>query len=136
MSIAYVDPGNLESDLQTGFQAGYKLGWLVLWSTILGFIVQLLAVRLGVVTGKHLAQQCRVVYPTVPRILLWIMIELAIIGSDIQEVIGSAIAIQLLSGGRLPLWVGVLVTALDTFFLLYLERLGVRKCDPPLSPVP
>lgn len=84
MSIAYVDPGNLESDLQTGFKAGYKLGWLTLWCTVLGFLVQLLAVRLGVVTGKHLAQQCRVVYPLVPRIVLWLMTEVAIIGSDIQ----------------------------------------------------
>lgn len=110
MSIAYVDPGNLESDLQTGFKAGFKLGWLTLWCTVVGFLVQLLAVRLGVVTGKHLAQQCRIVYPTVPRIALWLMSEVAIIGADIQEVIGSAIAINLLSGATIPLWGGVLIT--------------------------
>jgi len=110
MSIAYVDPGNLESDLQTGTQAGYKLGWLILWSTVLGFIVQLLAVRLGVVTGRDLARTCRAVYPAAPRVLLWLMTEVAIIGSDIQEVIGSAIAIQLLSNGAIPLWAGVLIT--------------------------
>eukprot|EP00892_Ulva_mutabilis_P003688 jgi/Ulvmu1/1691/UM116_0002.1 len=129
MSIAYIDPGNLESDLQTGFRAGYRLGWIVLWSTVLGFIVQLLAMRLGIVTGKHLAEHCRNVYPMFPRIVLWLMTEVAIIGSDIQEVIGSAIAIQLLSNGALPLWVGVLVTGVDTFFLLYLERFGVRKLE-------
>lgn len=110
MSIAYIDPGNLESDLQTGFTAGYRLGWIILWSTVLGFIVQLLAMRLGIVTGKHLAEHCRNIYPVYPRIMLWLMTEVAIIGSDIQEVIGSAIAIQLLSNGALPLWVGVLVT--------------------------
>ena len=110
MSIAYIDPGNLESDLQTGTLAGYTLGWLILWSTVLGFIVQLLAVRLGVVTGKDLAQACREIYPVAPRYTLWIMTEIAIIGSDIQEVIGSAIAIQLLSGHRIPLWAGVLIT--------------------------
>lgn len=112
MSIAYIDPGNLESDLQTGFTAGYRLGWIILWSTVLGFIVQLLAMRLGIVTGKHLAEHCRNVYPVYPRIMLWLMTEVAIIGSDIQEVIGSAIAIQLLSNGSVPLWVGVLVTGM------------------------
>jgi natural resistance-associated macrophage protein 2 len=90
MSIAYVDPGNLESDLQTGAQAGYTLGWLILWSTVLGFLVQLLAMRLGIVTRKHLARHCREVYPPVPRILLWLMVEIAIIGSDIQVPLGLA----------------------------------------------
>jgi NRAMP (natural resistance-associated macrophage protein)-like metal ion transporter len=65
VSIAYVDPGNLESDLQTGATAGYTLGWLILWSTILGFFVQCMAMRLGVVTGKHLAEHCRLLYPPV-----------------------------------------------------------------------
>jgi Mn2+/Fe2+ NRAMP family transporter len=96
---------------------------------VLGFLVQLLAMRLGIVTRKHLARHCREVYPPVPRILLWLMVEIAIIGSDIQEVIGSAIAIQLLTGGRVPLWQGVLITSIDTFFLLFLERLGVRKLE-------
>jgi natural resistance-associated macrophage protein len=129
MSIAYVDPGNLESDLQTGTRTGYTLGWLVLWSTVLGFLVQLLAMRLGVVTTKHLAQHCRDVYPVMPRIVLWLMTEIAIIGSDIQEVIGSAIAIRLLSNSTVPLWAGVLITGVDTFFLLFLERLGARKLE-------
>lgn len=110
MSIAYVDPGNLESDLQTGFKAGYSLGWILLWSTVLGFTVQLLAMRMGIVTSKHLAEHCRELYPAVPRTILWLMMEIAIIGSDIQEVIGSAIAIQLLSNGVVPVWVGVLIT--------------------------
>lgn len=129
MSIAYVDPGNLESDLQQGAQTGYMLGWVIVWSTALGFLVQLLAVRLGIVTSKHLAQHCRDVYPPVPRVALWLMVEVAIIGSDIQEVIGSAIAIRLLSGGAVPLWAGVLITGVDTFFLLFLERLGARKLE-------
>jgi NRAMP (natural resistance-associated macrophage protein)-like metal ion transporter len=68
MSIAYVDPGNLESDLATGATAGYSLGWLILWSTILGFFVQCLSMRLGVVTGKHLAEHCRMLYPPVRSI--------------------------------------------------------------------
>ena len=129
MSIAYVDPGNLEADLQTGALTGYSLAWLILWSTALGFLVQLLSMRLGIVTHKHLAEHCRDVYPTVPRVVIWLMIEAAIIGSDIQEVIGSAIAIQLLTGGVVPLWGGVLITGVDTFVLLLLERFGVRKLE-------
>jgi NRAMP (natural resistance-associated macrophage protein)-like metal ion transporter len=65
MSIAFVDPGNLESDLQTGATAGYTLNWLVVWATLLGFLVQLVSLRLGVVTQMHLAQHCRMVYPAV-----------------------------------------------------------------------
>jgi natural resistance-associated macrophage protein 2 len=110
MSIAYVDPGNLEADLQEGFQAGYALGWVIVVSTALGWLVQQLAVRLGVVTKKNLAEHCKDVYPRLPRIILWLMVEVALVGSDIQEVVGSAIAIQLLSDGRIPLWIGVLIT--------------------------
>jgi natural resistance-associated macrophage protein 2 len=118
MSVAYVDPGNLEADLQNGFTAGYSLGWVTLWSTVLGFTVQLLAMRMGIVTSKHLAEHCRDLYPAVPRILLWLMVEIAIIGSDIQEVIGSAIAIHLLSNGHVSLWIGVLITGSYTSTIL------------------
>ncbi|XP_029646834.1 natural resistance-associated macrophage protein 2 isoform X2 [Octopus sinensis] len=126
MSIAYLDPGNIESDLQTGVIVKYKLLWMLFWSTFMGLILQLLAARLGSVTGENLAQVCRKEYPKFPRLLLWIMIELAIIGSDIQEVIGSAIAINLLSNGLVPIWGGVLITGLDTFTFLFLENAGLR----------
>ncbi|PNW83321.1 hypothetical protein CHLRE_05g248300v5 [Chlamydomonas reinhardtii] len=129
MSIAYVDPGNLESDLQVGAQAGYVLLWLLLLSTLMGLVVQLQAAKLGVVTGRHLAQHCRRQYPRLPRLVLWVMAEVAIIGSDVQEVIGSAIALALLSGGRLPLWAGVLCTAVVSFSLLFIERLGIRVLE-------
>ena len=72
---------------------------------------------------------CRGEYPTVPRYALWIMTEIAIIGSDIQEVIGSAIAILLLSRGLIPLWAGVLITAFDSFIILLIERLGIRHLE-------
>lgn len=99
MSIAYLDPGNIESDLQSGAVAGFKLLWVLLLATIVGLLLQRLAARLGVVTGLHLAEVCHRQYPRVPRIILWLMVELAIIGVDMQEVIGSAIAINLLSSG-------------------------------------
>jgi natural resistance-associated macrophage protein len=113
MSIAFLDPGNLEGDLQAGAVAGYSLLWLLMWATAMGLLVQLLSARLGVATGRHLAELCRDEYPTWARMVLWVMAELALIGSDIQEVIGSAIAIKILSNGILPLWAGVVITALD-----------------------
>ncbi|XP_065874461.1 metal transporter Nramp3.2-like [Euphorbia lathyris] len=129
MSIAFLDPGNLEGDLQSGAIAGYSLLWLLFWATAMGLLVQLLAARLGVVTGRHLAELCREEYPGWARMVLWIMAELALIGADIQEVIGSAIAIKILSNGVLPLWAGVVITAFDCFIFLFLENYGVRKLE-------
>lgn len=120
MSIAFLDPGNLEGDLQAGAIAGYSLLWLLLWATAMGLLVQLLAARLGVATGRHLADLCRDEYPTWARLSLWVMAELALIGADIQEVIGSAIAINILSNGVLPLWSGVIITALDWYSITLL----------------
>ncbi|KAM7048964.1 natural resistance-associated macrophage protein 1 isoform 3-T3 [Acridotheres tristis] len=129
MSIAYLDPGNVESDLQGGALAGFKLLWVLLWATVLGLLCQRLAIRLGVVTGKDLAEICYLYYPKVPRVLLWLMIEIAIIGSDMQEVIGTAIAFSLLSAGRIPLWGGVLITIVDTLFFLFFDKYGLRKLE-------
>uniref|UniRef100_A0A672I8M7 Natural resistance-associated macrophage protein 2-like n=1 Tax=Salarias fasciatus TaxID=181472 RepID=A0A672I8M7_SALFA len=129
MSIAYLDPGNIESDLQSGAKAGFKLLWVLLGATAIGLLLQRLAARLGVVTGMHLAEVCHRHYRTVPRILLWLMVELAIIGSDMQEVIGCAIAFNLLSSGRIPLWGGVLITIMDTFVFLFLDKYGLRKLE-------
>lgn len=126
MCIAFVDPGNLEANLQTGAHTGYSLLWLLLWATAMGFLLQSLAARLGVATGRHLAQHCRDRYPGPVRIVLWLMAELAIIGSDIQEVIGTAIALLLLTNGALPLWGGVIVAAVAAYVILLLERFGLR----------
>ena len=127
MSIAYLDPGNLESDLQSGALTGYQLVWVLLLATVLGYFLQVLAVRLGVVTGKHLAQVCRQEYDKRLRLMVWVMIEIAVIGSDIQEVLGSALAFKILFG--LPLWAGVLITAADTFTFLFLHAFGIRKME-------
>ncbi|XP_069792168.1 natural resistance-associated macrophage protein 1-like isoform X1 [Narcine bancroftii] len=121
MSIAYLDPGNIESDLQSGAAAGYKLLWVLLAATVLGLFLQRLAARLGVVTGFHLAEG--------PSIILWLTIELAIIGSDMQEVIGTAIAINLLSNQWVPIWAGVLITIVDTIGFLFLDKYGLRKLE-------
>uniref|UniRef100_A0A8C4HCX0 Solute carrier family 11 member 2 n=1 Tax=Dicentrarchus labrax TaxID=13489 RepID=A0A8C4HCX0_DICLA len=129
MSIAYLDPGNIESDLQCGAIAGFKLIWVLLLATIIGLLMQRLAARLGVVTGMHLAEVCNRQYSRVPRVMLWFMVEVAIIGSDMQEVIGSAIALNLLSVGRIPLWAGVLITIVDTFTFLFFDKFGLRKLE-------
>lgn len=113
MSVAFLDPGNLEGDLQAGAIAGYTLLWLLMWSTIMGLVIQLLSARLGVATGRHLAELCREEYSNWARLVLWILAELALIAADIQEVIGSAIALKILSHGILPIWAGVIITAMD-----------------------
>ncbi|XP_076680592.1 solute carrier family member malvolio isoform X2 [Andrena cerasifolii] len=129
MSIAYLDPGNIESDLQSGVAAKYKLLWVLLSATILGLIMQRLSARLGVVTGLHLAEMCYRQYKKVPRLILWIMMEIAIIGSDMQEVIGTAIALSLLTNKAIPIWGGVLITIIDTFTFLLLDKYGLRKLE-------
>ncbi|KAG5891790.1 Protein Malvolio [Gonioctena quinquepunctata] len=129
MSIAYLDPGNIESDLQSGAVAQYKLLWVLLSATLLGLLMQRLSARLGVVTGLHLAEMCYRQYKRMPRLLLWIMIEIAIIGSDMQEVIGTAVAIYLLSNRTIPIWGGVLITIVDTFTFLFLDKYGLRKLE-------
>ncbi|KAI9030001.1 natural resistance-associated macrophage protein-domain-containing protein [Phycomyces nitens] len=127
MSIAYLDPGNLESDLQSGAVAGYKLLWLLLWAHAAGLVIQILSARLGVVTGKHLAQLIRDSYSRPIGYILWVFTQLAIIGSDIQEIVGTAIALKIFFGFTLP--VGVLITAFDTFIFMWLQQYGVRKIE-------
>uniref|UniRef100_A0A8R1DTE8 Protein Malvolio n=1 Tax=Caenorhabditis japonica TaxID=281687 RepID=A0A8R1DTE8_CAEJA len=129
MSIAYLDPGNIESDLQSGAQAAYKLLWVLLSAHIIGMLLQRMSARLGVVSGKHMAEVAFEYYPRAPRIALWLMIEIAIVCSDMQEVIGTAIAIFLLSKGMVPLYIGVFVTILDTFTFLLIDRYGIRKLE-------
>ncbi|CAE7533887.1 NRAMP3 [Symbiodinium natans] len=127
MSIAYVDPGNLEADLQVGALFGYSLLWALTASTAMGLGMQLVAARLGCATRRHLAEHCRDHFQFPLRQILWGLTELAIIGSDIQEVIGCSIGLELLVG--IPLTVGVLTTAFAAFIFLFLERLGTRPLE-------
>jgi len=129
MSIAYLDPGNIESDLRSGVVGGYRLLWVTLWASVLGFVMQRLAARLGTVTGKHLAELCYENYHPIPNFILWIMVEIAIIGSDMQEVIGTSMAIYMLSNQKIALWIGCLITLADTFTFLILDSYGRRKLE-------
>ncbi|CAJ0748721.1 14478_t:CDS:10 [Entrophospora sp. SA101] len=116
-----------EADLQTGAVAGYSLLWLLLYAHLAGLLIQCLSARVGVVTGKHLAQLIRQYYSRPVSILLWVITEIAIVGSDIQEIVGTAIALKIIFG--LPLWIGTMLTAMDTFTFMLLQNYGVRKLE-------
>ncbi|XP_051139237.1 metal transporter Nramp5-like [Andrographis paniculata] len=127
VSLAYLDPGNMETDLQAGASYGYELLWVILIGLIFALIIQSLAANLGVCTGKHLAEVCRAEYPILVRYCLWILAEVAVIAADIPEVIGTAFALNILF--HIPVWVGVLCTGFSTLLLLGLQRYGVRKLE-------
>ncbi|KAL7152615.1 hypothetical protein ABFS83_04G109700 [Erythranthe nasuta] len=127
VSIAYIDPGNFQTDLQAGAQYKYGLLWIILLASCAALVIQSLAANLGVVTGKHLAEHCRLEYPKVPNFILWIIAEIAIVACDIPEVIGTAFALNMLF--KIPLWLGVLITGLSTLVLLLLQQYGVRKLE-------
>ncbi|KAF7135769.1 hypothetical protein RHSIM_Rhsim08G0206700 [Rhododendron simsii] len=127
VSIAYIDPGNFATDLQAGAQYKYGLLWIILVASCAALIIQSLAANLGVVTGKHLAEHCRVEYSKVPNFILWILAESAIVACDIPEVIGTAFALNMLF--RIPVWCGVLLTGLSTLILLALQQYGVRTLE-------
>lgn len=122
-----MDPGNWATDLAGGSKFGYTLIWVLLMSNLMALLLQGLSARLGIVRGRDLAQANRETYPRVINFFLYILAEIAIAACDLAEVLGMAIGIQLLTG--LPLVWGVSITVLDTFLLLYLQRLGIRKME-------
>ena len=124
ISVGYMDPGNWATGLEGGAGWGYSLLFVILLSNLMAMLLQHLALRLGIVSGLDLAQACRSEYPRPVSLALWAVCELAIAACDLAEVIGAAIALQMLFG--LPLVLGILVTALDTMLLLLLQRRGFR----------
>src|SRR5437764_2603626 len=127
VSVGYMDPGNWATDLEGGARFGYALVWVLLMSNLMAVLLQTLAARLGVVTGYDLAQACRAEYSRPVNMVLWLMAEVAIAATDLAEVLGTIIALKLLFG--LPMLWGCLVTALDTFLLLWIQKLGIRKME-------
>jgi manganese transport protein len=124
VSVGYMDPGNWATDIVGGAQFGYTLLSVVLMSNFFAMILQHLALRLGIATGYDLAQACKAYYSRPASFVLWILCELAIAACDLAEVIGSAIAINLLFG--IPLYVGVLITVLDVLVILFFQNKGFR----------
>jgi manganese transport protein len=127
VSVGYMDPGNWATDLAGGSQFGYKLIWVLLMSNLMALLLQSLSARLGIVRGRDLAQASRETYPRHINYALYGLAEIAIAACDLAEILGMAIGLQLLTG--LPLIWGVLITVLDTFLFLYLQRLGIRKME-------
>jgi len=127
ISVGYMDPGNWATDLAGGSQFGYTLIWVLLMSNIMALLLQSLSARLGIVWGKDLAQCNRETYPRGMNFILYILAEIAIAACDLAEILGMAIGLNLLFGLDL-LW-GVGISFLDTFLLLYLQRLGMRKME-------
>src|SRR5499427_5716006 len=127
VAVGYMDPGNWATDLAGGSRFGYALLSVVLLSNIMAVLLQGLASKLGIVTGRDLAQACRDHYSKPTAIVLWILCEIAIAACDLAEVIGSAIALNLLF--NIPIAVGVLITGFDVLLLLALQNKGVRVLE-------
>ena len=127
VSVGYMDPGNWGTDLQGGALYKYDLLWIVLLASIMAIFMQVASARLGVVTGKDLAQACRDWYPKWTRVPNWLLCEAAIAACDLAEVLGSAVAINLLF--HIPLFWAVLITSADVLLLLGLQRYGVRTIE-------
>ena len=127
VSVGYMDPGNWATDLGGGSQFGYRLLWVVVVSNFMAILLQTLAARLGIVSGRDLAQACRESYPRAVCHALWVLCEIAIAACDLAEVLGAAIALKLLFG--LPLAAGVILTAADTILVLWLSRYGIRLIE-------
>jgi len=127
VAVGYMDPGNWATDLAGGSAFGYALLSVILVSSLTAMVLQALSARLGIAAGLDLAQACRARYRPTVNVALWLLCELAIIACDLAEVLGTAIALQLLFG--LPLIAGVVITALDVLLILLLQQYGFRRLE-------
>ena len=127
VSVGYMDPGNWATDLEGGSKFGYTLIWVLLASNIAAIVLQRLAARLGIVTGRDLAQSCRDQYPRSVNYMLWVLAEIGIVACDLAEVLGGAIGINLLFG--IPLLWGVIITGFDALLFLAIQSFGIRKFE-------
>ncbi len=127
VSVGYMDPGNWATDLAGGAKFGYSLIWVILLANVMAIVFQTLSARLGIVTGRDLAQACRDHYPKGVNYVLWILTEIAIAATDLAEVLGSAVGMYLLF--NIPLLWGVVITAFDVLILMVLMSFGIRKME-------
>src|SRR5215212_5027765 len=127
VAVGYMDPGNWATDIEGGARFGYRLIWVLLMSNLMAVLLQTLSARLGLVTGRDLAQACRDSYSPFVRWVLFLLCEIAIAACDLAEVLGTAIGINLLFG--IPLLWAVVITALDVLLLLAMQAWGIRKME-------
>jgi len=130
-SVAYVDPGNFATNISGGARFGYTLLWVVFASNIMAMLVQSLSAKLGIATGHNLAEQCRRHFPRWVVYVMWSLMELVAMATDLAEFLGAALGFNLLFG--IPLWLAGLLTAVATFVILGLERFGFRPLEAVIT---
>src|SRR5271170_3610633 len=127
VSIAYIDPGNFATNIQAGAKYGYGLLWVVLLANLIAMLFQALSAKLGIVTGRNLAEMCRDQFPTPVVLAMWAASEVAAMATDLAEFLGGAIGLSLLF--RMPLLVGMIITAIVTYGILTIQRRGFRPME-------
>ena len=130
-SVAYVDPGNFATNIQGGAQFGYMLIWVIVASNLMAMLIQTLSAKLGLATGMNLAEHCREQFPKPVVYIMWVLMELVAISTDLAEFLGAALGFHLLLG--IPLFAGAILTALATLLILGLERYGFRPLEAVIS---
>jgi manganese transport protein len=130
-SVAYVDPGNFATNIQGGAQFGYMLLWVIVTSNLMAMLIQTLSAKLGIATGRNLAEMCREQFPRPVVIIMWVLMELVAMATDLAEFLGAALGFNLLF--HIPLLAAALLTALTTFIILGLERRGFRPLEAVIT---
>ncbi len=130
-SVAYMDPGNFATNIQGGAQFGYTLVWVVVVSNLMAMFIQSLSAKLGIATGQNLAEHCRAHFSRPAVWLMWVLMELVAMATDLAEFLGAALGFNLLFG--IPLWVAGFITAIVTFLILGLERYGFRPLEAVIT---
>ncbi len=126
-SVAYMDPGNFATNIQAGASYGYMLLWVIVASNLMAMLIQALSAKLGIATGLNLAEQCRLRYPAPLTWFMWLIMEIAVMATDLAEFLGAALGFNLLFG--MPLWLAGIVTAVATFIILGMQRYGFRLIE-------
>jgi manganese transport protein len=130
-SVAYMDPGNIATNIQAGAQFGYTLLWVIAASNLMAMVIQSLSAKLGIATGKNLAEHCREQFPKPVTFGLWVLMEIVAMATDLAEFLGAAVGFQLLFG--FPLWLAGCLTAIATVLVLSLERYGFRPLEAVIT---
>ncbi|MEJ2562229.1 MAG: Nramp family divalent metal transporter, partial [Anaerolineales bacterium] len=126
-SVAYIDPGNFATNIQSGAQFNYTLLWVIVASNLMAMLIQATSAKLGIATGKNLAEVCRDQYPRPLVLFMWVAMEIVAISTDLAEFIGAALGYNLLFG--VPLWLAGLITGAVSFLILELQKFGIRPLE-------
>src|SRR3990172_6403053 len=130
-SVAYVDPGNFATNIQGGAKFGYMLLWVIVASNLMAMLVQALSAKLGIASGRNLAELCRENFPRPVSVAMWVLMEIVAMATDLAEFLGAALGFQLLF--HIPLLAGAMLTAVATFIILGLERRGFRPLEAVIT---